>query len=109
MKQIVIVIFDDFTDIDLFLMWDILGRNHTDGRLASKILGAKDEHRSAHGLSIKTHGYITEANEADVVLFASGKIGVKAAINDEEFMKAFSLNPEKQIIGSICAGSFILA
>jgi transcriptional regulator GlxA family with amidase domain len=107
MKKIVIVIFDSFTDIDLFLMWDILGRNTTDWQV--KILGTKGEHLSAHGLSIKTHGYITEANDADVVLFSSGKIGVKAAMADEKFMKAFSLNPEKQVIGSICAGSFILA
>ena len=107
MKKIVIVIFDDFTDIDLFLMWDILGRNHTDWQV--KILGTKQEHRSTHGLSIKTHGYLTEANEADVVLFASGKIGVNAAINDAAFMKSFSLNPEKQIIGSICSGSLVLA
>ncbi len=107
MKKIVIVIFDDFTDLDLFLMWDILGRNSTDWQV--KILGTKEEHRSAHGLSIKTHGYITEANDADVVLFSSGKLGVKTAIKNETFMKAFSLNPEKQITGSICAGSFILS
>ncbi|MVF23702.1 hypothetical protein EVC37_19105 [Methylocaldum sp. BRCS4] len=104
MKKIVIVIFDGFTDIDLFLMWDILGRNRTDWQV--KILGTKEEHRSAHGLSIKTHGYITEANDADVVLFSSGRTGVKAAIKDETFMKAFSLNPERQIIGSICALEF---
>ena len=107
MKNIAIVIFDSFTDIDLFLMWDILGRNNTDWQV--KILGAKEEHRSAHGLSIRTHGHITEANDADVVLFSSGKIGVKAAMADKTFMNAFSLNPKKQLIGSICAGSFILA
>ena len=107
MTNIAIVIFDNFTDIDLFLMWDILGRNKADWLV--RILGTKEEHRSAHGLSIKTHGNITEANKADVVLFSSGKIGVKAALNDKAFMSAFSLDPERQIIGSICAGSFILA
>jgi transcriptional regulator GlxA family with amidase domain len=107
MKDICIVIFDDFTDIDLFLMWDILGRNKADWRV--KILGTKGEHRSARGLSVRTHGHVAEANEADVVLFCSGKLGVKAAMADRAFMEAFSLNPEKQLIGSICAGSFILA
>jgi transcriptional regulator GlxA family with amidase domain len=107
MKNISIVIFDSFTDVDLFLMWDILGRNKTDWQV--KILGTKPEHVSAHGLSVKTHGHISEANDADVVLFSSGKIGVKAALADAAFMDAFCLNPKKQLIGSICAGAFILA
>ncbi len=107
MIKISIVIFDRFTDIDLFLMWDILGRNNADWQV--KILGTKEVHLSAHGLSVKTHGHIREANDADVVLFSSGKTGVKAAMADGAFMEAFSLNPEKQLIGSICAGSFILA
>jgi putative intracellular protease/amidase len=107
MKDIAIVIFDSFTDIDLFLMWDVLGRNKTDWRV--KILGTKRAHRSAHGLSIETHGHVTEANGADVVLFSSGKLGVKAAMADRAFMGAFSLDPNRQLIGSICAGSFILA
>lgn len=107
MKKIVIVIFDHFTDLDLFLMWDILGRNKTDWQV--KILGTKEAHQSANGLLIKTHGYISEANDADVVLFSSGKVGVKGAIANQDFMRAFSLNPDTQLIGSICAGSFILA
>jgi len=105
-KTIVIVIFDSFTDIDLFLMWDILGRNTKDWRV--RILGTKDEHLSAHGLAVKTHGRIAEANDADVVLFSSGKLGVKAALSDKAFVNAFSLNTEKQLIGSICGGAFIL-
>jgi putative intracellular protease/amidase len=107
MKKIVIVIFDHFTDLDLFLMWDILGRNKKDWHVM--ILGTKEAHQSANGLVIKTHGNIKEANDADVVLFSSGKVGVKAALADQEFMRAFSLNPDRQLIGSICAGSFILA
>jgi putative intracellular protease/amidase/uncharacterized protein YciI len=107
MKTIAIVIFDGFTDIDLFLMWDILGRNRVDWRV--RIVGTKAEHRSAHGLAVRTHGHIDEANDADVVLFSSGKLGAKAALQDENFMRALSLDPTKQIIGSICAGAFILA
>ncbi len=107
MKNIAIIVFDNFTDIDLFLMWDILGRNTTDWQV--KILGTKDMHLSAHGLSIHTHGHITEANYANVVLFTSGKNGVKTALADPAFMDAFVLNPDTQLIGSICGGAFILA
>ncbi len=56
MKQIAIVIFDDFTDIDLFLMWDILNRNKIDWQI--KILGTKEQHRSTHGLLVPTQGHI---------------------------------------------------
>lgn len=107
MNKIVIVIFDEFTDIDLFLMWDILGRNKEDWQV--RTLGTKDEHRSTHGLSIQTHGHISEANSADVVLFSSGKIGVGAALEDPEFLTSFALDPSKLLIGSICGGAFILA
>jgi len=107
MIRIAIIIFDDFTDIDLFLMWDILCRNKTDWQV--KILGTKEQHRSTHGLLITTHGSISEANDADVVLFSSGRIGVINFIENKSFLETFSLNPQKQMIGSICSGSFILA
>ena len=64
-KSIAIVIFDSFTDIDLFLMWDILGRNKKDRQV--RILGTKSEHVSAHDLAVRTQGHVAEANEADVV------------------------------------------
>ncbi len=107
MKSIAIVIFDDFTDIDLFLMWDILGRNREDWRVS--ILGTKEEHHSTHGLPVRTNGHISEAGSADVVLFISGKTGVPNALKAPDFLSAFSLDPDTQIIGSICAGAFILA
>ncbi|PCE33994.1 DJ-1/PfpI family protein [Burkholderia ubonensis] len=107
MKHIALVAFDQFTDIDLFLMWDILGRNRDDWQV--RIVGRHDELRSAHGLSVKTHGALADANDADVVLFASGKEGVPAAIADSAFIGAFRLDPSRQLIGSICAGAFILA
>ena len=39
LKDIALVAFDRFTDVDLFLMWDILGRNNRDWRV--RILGAQ--------------------------------------------------------------------
>ncbi|MBN3785935.1 DJ-1/PfpI family protein [Burkholderia sp. Ac-20353] len=106
MKTIALVAFDHFTDIDLFLMWDILGRNRHDWNV--RILGMKHELVSAHGLRVDTHGPLADANRADVVLFSSGKEGVPAAIADDAFLGAFRLDPSRQLIGSICAGAFIL-
>lgn len=107
MSKIAIIIFDKFTDIDLFLMWDLLNRI----RIADwsvKILGEKDAHFSATNIEIKTHGQIEEANDADAVLFVSGQ-GTRDRIIDENWLKRFNLNAEKQFIGSICSGALILA
>lgn len=105
--KIAIVIFDKFTDIDLFLMWDLLNRV----RVADwevKILGESLIHVSATNIEIKTHGRVEEANDADAVLFVSGQ-GTRDRITDENWLSRFKLNPEKQFIGSICSGALILA
>lgn len=106
MKKISVIIFDDFTDIDLFLMWDLFGRNKTDWEIS--ILGTKESHCSSNGLTIHTHGNIVESKNADVILFSSGK-GSRAVIQDPNFLNEFFLDPKKQIIGSICSGALILA
>nr|AIA10778.1 putative amidotransferase [uncultured bacterium] len=107
MSKIGIVIFDKFTDLDLFLMWDLLNRVRLDG-WEVKILGENAAHFSATDIEIKTHGRIEEANAADAVLFVSGQ-GTRDRIADENWLAKFDLDLEKQLIGSICSGSLILA
>ncbi|WP_274058929.1 DJ-1/PfpI family protein [Vibrio parahaemolyticus] len=106
MYKVGIVLFDDFTDVDFFLMYDLLGRT-TDSWTVS-ILGTKSEHNSHLGMKVKTDGHISEVTSQDVVLITSGKRGIPEAMKDTGFMSALSLDPNKQLIGSICAGSFIL-
>jgi transcriptional regulator GlxA family with amidase domain len=106
MKTIAIVIFDHFTDIDLFLMWDILGREKSAWKV--QIIGTKTQHISCNGLYISTHGDLSIANKADVVLFSSG-IGTREIIKDQVFINSLALlHPDKQLIGSICSGALIL-
>jgi transcriptional regulator GlxA family with amidase domain len=105
--KIAIVIFDKFTDIDLFLMWDLLNRVRA-ADWEVRILGEKESHLSATDIEIKTHGTLEEANAADAVLFVSGQ-GTRDRIADESWLARFDLNAEKQFIGSICSGSLILA
>lgn len=105
--NIAIVIFDKFTDIDLFLMWDLLNRVRV-ADWSVKILGEAESHVSATGISIATQGRIEEANDADAVLFVSGQ-GTRDRIADSDWLAKFDLNPEKQMIGSICSGALILA
>ena len=105
--KIAIVIFDKFTDIDLWLMWDLLNRVRIEN-WEVKILGESESHLSATNIEVKTHGLIEEANEAEAVLFVSGQ-GTRDRIVDENWLGKFNFNPEKQLIGSICSGSLILA
>jgi transcriptional regulator GlxA family with amidase domain len=105
--KIAIVIFDKFTDVDLFLMWDLLNRVRVENWKVL-ILGEKESHISATGISIETHGRIEEANDADAVLFVSGQ-GTREKMIDKDWLSRFDLDSEKQFIGSICSGALILA
>jgi putative intracellular protease/amidase len=105
--RVAIVIFDKFTDLDLWLMWDLLNRVRIEN-WEVKILGDKEFHLSATNIEVKLQGRIEEANDADAVLFVSGE-GTRTVIADENWLSKFNLNAEKQLIGSICSGSLILA
>src|SRR5262245_10866827 len=102
-----IVIFDQFTDIDLFLMWDLLNRV----RLLDwevRIVGEKSHHTSTTGLITATHDSIEAANQSDVVLFVSG-LGTRTLMRNEAWLSRFNLDPERQMIASVCSGALLLA
>jgi transcriptional regulator GlxA family with amidase domain len=105
-RDIVLVAFDDYTDIDLILMWDLLNRIHLEG-WSVRIVGQAAMHRSMTGLTVPIHGDIEEANQADAVLFTSGK-GNRPLIQDPDYLARFRLDPERQLIGSICSGALLL-
>jgi transcriptional regulator GlxA family with amidase domain len=105
--KISIIAFDNFTDIDLWFIWDLLNRVKN-LKWEIKILGSSESHLSQTGIVIPMHGPLSEANNADVVLFISGP-GTRKLITDSNFLASFNLNPEKQLIGSMCSGALILA
>jgi transcriptional regulator GlxA family with amidase domain len=105
--RITLVAFDDYTDIDLILMWDLLNRVHMP-HWSVRIVGDADYHKSMTGLSVPIHGLITEVNTADAVLFTSGK-GTRVKSKDPAYLSMFHLDPERQLIGSICSGALMLA
>jgi len=105
--RISIVVFDEFTDLDLFLMWDLLNRV----RLPEwdvRIVGEKPHHVSATGLLTATHGPLEEANQSEVVLFVSGP-GTRTKMRDQQWLSRFNLNQESQMIASVCSGALLLA
>jgi transcriptional regulator GlxA family with amidase domain len=109
MKTVAIIVFDNFTDIDVFLPWDLFNRVRVkDKSWKVKILGTQTRHTSTSGLSIDTHGMIEESHSADIVFFSSGR-GTRQLMRDQEYLKRFALDPERQIICSMCSGALILA
>jgi transcriptional regulator GlxA family with amidase domain len=109
MKTVTIVAFEKFTDIDVFLAWDLFNRVKLRNKeWQVRIVGTAPKHTSVTGISLDMHGTVDECKTADVVFFASGP-GTRTVIKDPEYLKRFSLDPEKQIICSMCSGSLILA
>ena len=102
-----IVIFDNFTDIDLWLMWDLLNRVRVDD-WSVRILGERESHVSVTGMNASTHGRLEEVADSDAVLIVSGP-GTRDRILDENWLSKLKLDPSAQLIGSICSGSLILA
>ena len=104
--EIAIVAFDDFTDIDVFLPWDILNRvKQPDWNV--QMYGTKETHRSITGLTVPIHSPIDELRNADAILFASGP-GTRRLYKDENYLKRLKINPSKQLVGSMCSGALIL-
>jgi transcriptional regulator GlxA family with amidase domain len=105
--KIAIVAFDQFTDIDVFLAWDLFNRYRSDAWQV-RLVGTATHHTSVAGLTIPIYEQIEWANEADIVFFSSGP-GTRKLYNDAAYLSRFQLQPERQLIGSMCSGSLILA
>ena len=101
-----IVTFDDFTDLDLFILWDLLKRVEAPG-WEVKLLGDAPNHVSSTGVEIKMHGALAEANASDAVLFCSGR-GTRTKVRDESFLNAFRLDEGRQLLGAIDSGALLL-
>jgi transcriptional regulator GlxA family with amidase domain len=109
MKKVSIVAFDRFTDLDVFMPWDLMFRAKAAGAdIEIKILGKTDQVTAVSGLRIPTHGRLEETKDSDIVVFASG-VGIPDVLADQSFLDALFLDETKQLIGSMCGGSLILA
>ena len=105
--DVALIAFDGFTDIDIFLPWDLLNRvDATPWRVA--ILADAPRVTSIAGLPIPTHGSLAEASSARAVLIASGP-GLRTKLDDPRFLSALHLDPSRQLVGSMCSGALLLA
>lgn len=105
--KIVLVAFDGFTDVDVYLPWDLLNRVRR-STWNVRIAAASPVVTSQTGLPLKVHGSLEEVRDADAVLLASGP-STRALCRDAAFLASLPLDPERQLIGSMCSGALILA
>ncbi|MNJ96720.1 Isonitrile hydratase [compost metagenome] len=106
-----IIVFDQFTDLDFYLPWDLLNRVRLLNLVENwnvEILCDSPEVRSAAGLSLKPTKPYGFAVECDALLFCSG-YETRKLVTDEIFLKKFELDPSRQIIAAIDSGALILA
>jgi len=108
--KIGIVVFENFTDLDFYLPWDLLNRVrllklYEDWTI--DILNDSPTVNSAAGLILQTTKPLKYANECDAVLFCSG-YETRKLISDKTFLENFKLNESRQIIAAIDSGALIL-
>lgn len=104
--QVAIVTFEGFNEIDSFLALTILNRVKQDN-WKIYITAPTERVTSMNGVTIQAQKPLAFANDADVVLFGSGRL-TRQIIQDEKLMAALQLNPERQLIGSQCSGALVL-
>jgi len=104
--KVSIITFNDFTDLDLFILWDLLNRAES-ADWQVMLLGDQESHVSSTGIEIKMHGHLDEANSSDAVLFCSGK-GTRKIINNQAYLDSFHFREAEQLIGAIDSGALIL-
>lgn len=112
--RIAMVAFDGFTDVDLFLPWDLFYRVRAPdyaafgGEWEVRICADAPRITSYSGLGIDAHESLEWAQSADAVFIVSGP-GSREKIKDPAFVEALRLDPARQMIAAIDSGALILA
>ncbi len=112
--HVALVAFDDFTDVDLFLPWDLLrrvphpGAGGFTGDWRVSICAARPRVTSSTGLTVDAHAGLDATAQANAVFVISGT-GSRAMIRDPAFLSALALDPTRQLIGAVDSGVLILA
>jgi transcriptional regulator GlxA family with amidase domain len=107
MHRVAIVGFDGFTDIDLFLAWDLFCRVDVPGWKV-EIVAPTERIASSTGLSIARHAPLETASSADAVYFASGA-GSRALAESPVLHEALRLDPARQVLAAVDSGTLLLA
>jgi transcriptional regulator GlxA family with amidase domain len=104
--RIAVVTCDGFNEIDSFVSSYILNRVDAPGWKA-EITCPSPEVVSRNGVRVSAQRPLEFANDADVVLFGSGRRSPEI-VRDRALMSRFRLDPKRQLIGSQCSGALFL-
>jgi len=105
--RIAIVTFEGFNEIDSFVTSHILNRIQLAGWKA-EITSPSETVQSLNGVHVRAQRPLEFANEADAVVFGSGRF-TREIVEDQAIMSRLRLDPRRQLIGSQCSGALFLA
>jgi len=105
--RIAVVTFEGFNEIDSFVACHILNRVQVEGWKA-EITCPAETVTSLNGIRVSAQRPLEFANEADAVLFGSGRF-TRQIVEDRSIMSRLKLDPQRQLIGSQCSGALVLA
>lgn len=104
--KIAIATFDGFNEIDSFVVLNILNRVKLPDWKA-QIVAPTETVVSMNGVVVHTQRPLSFLQEADAVLFGSGRRTTQL-IEDTSLMRQLVLEPSRQLIGSQCSGALFL-
>lgn len=105
--HIAILTFDGFNELDSLVALGILNRiKKPDWRVT--LCCPTPTVTSMNGVTLHAQSTLSQAGEADVVLFGSG-MKTRDIANDQRIMGQIQLDPSRQLIGAQCSGTLMLA
>jgi putative intracellular protease/amidase len=105
--HITILTFEGFNELDSFVALGVLNRVKKPSWRVSICCPSKTV-TSMNGVMVFAQSELSEVKDADAVLVGSG-IKTREVVESPDLMNFLKLDPEKQLIGSQCSGTLILA
>jgi transcriptional regulator GlxA family with amidase domain len=102
-----ILTFDAFNELDSLVAFGILNRIKRPGWRVT-ICSPSPTVTSMNGVLVHAQSTLAEASDADVVLIGSG-MKTREIAADASMLSRIRLNPARQLIGSQCSGTLLLA
>ena len=105
--HIAILTFQGFNELDSIVALGILNRVRKPGWRVT-LSCPEPVVTSMNGVVVHAQSTLSEANSADAVIVGSG-MKTREIVNDPALMSAMRFDPSRQLIGSQCSGTLVLA
>jgi transcriptional regulator GlxA family with amidase domain len=105
--HIAILTFQGFNELDSIVALGILNRVRKPGWRVS-LCCPEPSVTSMNGVTVQAQSNLADARGADAVIVGSG-IKTREIVNDAALMSTLRLDPSRQLIGSQCSGTLVLA